>query len=163
MPRDRASIPEDGASGEVRVLRWFRHELFADAQGSAQPAWGRTGAQGSAQPAWMWGWVSGLGSTGLGGVGFRDRRLHPVRALGPAGERGHGFVLEAAGEVVEDPGCTPSLTGTARFVGGEDLLVFDVWSSAATLRSVGTSPATMRSNSLTSPCPFGSGRLSTAV
>ena len=48
-----------------------------------------------------------------------------MRALAPAGERGHGFVLEAAGEVVEDPGCTPSLTGTARFVGGEDLLAFD--------------------------------------
>lgn len=50
---------------------------------------------------------SGCGSTGLGWVGFRDRRLHPVRALGPASERGHGFALEAAGEVLEDPGRGP--------------------------------------------------------
>lgn len=50
---------------------------------------------------------SGRGSTGVGWVGFRDRRLYPVRALGPAGERGHGFALVAAGEVVEEPGRGP--------------------------------------------------------
>ena len=60
-------------------------------------------------------------------------------------------------------GCTPSFTRTARL-----WVVRICWRSmicplAATLQPAGTSSATMRSNSPTSPCPSGSGRPSTAV